>query len=203
MKIYRWSVLALGLLLLGIAPLRAATQDPLLITFDELGHASYSINGGAPVTVSSTVEIDPISALGEYVLVYNLTGAFTAAGISSTFFGDAPIAAFGGGSLSDDLRFFNANPTGSTQPSMIFYSFDSLGAPADVGNISTSFLYTQTPVTTEAANGSFIYDSSGGAGGGVMYDGQSDVPEPASVSMFLLGLGVLGVCFFRYRSVIL
>jgi hypothetical protein len=36
-----------------------------------------------------------------------------------------------------------------------------------------------------------------------MYDGQSDVPEPASVSMFLLGLGVLGVCFFRYRSVIL
>jgi hypothetical protein len=203
MKIYRWSVLALGLLLLGIAPLRAATLDPLLITFDELGHASYSINGGAPVTVSSTVEIDPISALGEYVLVYNLTGAFTAAGISSTFFGDAPIAAFGGGSLSDDLRFFNANPTGSTQPSMIFYSFDSLGAPADVGNISTSFLYTQTPVTTEAANGSFIYDSSGGAGGGVMYDGQSDVPEPASVSMFLLGLGVLGVCVFRYRSVIL
>jgi hypothetical protein len=87
---------------------------------------------------------------------------------------------------------------------MIFYSFDSLGAPADVGNISTSLgLSLAASVVSEAANGSFRYDSSGGAGGGVMYDGQSDVPEPASVSMFLLGLGVLGVCFFRYRSVIL
>jgi hypothetical protein len=207
MKIYRCSVLALGLLLLGIAPLRAAPLDPLLITFDEWGHASYSLNGGVTFTLlpQGVVESDPTKGFNGNVLVYNLQPAFTAASISSTFSGDVPIAAFGGGSLSDDLRFTDAagDRTGTNVPLMIFYSFDSLGAPADVGNISTAFLYTQTPVTTEAANGSFIYDSSGGLGGSVMYDGQSDVPEPASVSMFLLGLGVLGVCVFRYRSVIL
>ena len=151
---------------------------------------------------AGATELDPTGGVSGNVLVYNFQPAFTAAGASATFFGDVPIAGFAGG-LSDDLRFTNAQgaKSGTSAPLMIFYSFNNLGNPADVGKISTSFLYTQTPAATEAANGTFTYDSGGGLPGGVIYEGQSDVPEPASVSMFLLGLGALGFGIFRCKSI--
>lgn len=199
MKMCRWSFILLGSLLAGIAPLHAS----LIITFNEFGAASYSTNGGVTFVAlpAGATELDPTGGVSGNVLVYNFQPAFTAAGASATFFGDVPIAGFAGG-LSDDLRFTDAqgDKSGTSAPLMIFYSFDNLGAPADVGNISTSFLYTQTPMATEGANGFFTYDSGGGLPGGVLYEGESDVPEPASVSMLLLGLGALGFRIFRCKS---
>jgi len=57
--------------------------------------------------------------------------------------------------------------TGTDANLMIFYSFDGLGAPADVGPISTVFLTSQTPVTSELSNGAFTFTS----GGVVTYNG--------------------------------
>jgi hypothetical protein len=185
------------LFLVGIVPLHAG----LVITFNEFGNASYSFNGGASVLLPAGVtELDPTGGVSGNVLCYDLTSAFAAAGAPVTFFGDVPIAGFGGG-ISDALRFINGATSGPEKPLMIFYSFDNGGAPADVGNISTAFLHPQTPLATENAAGAFSYDSSSGLGGGVIYQGQSDVPEPTSISLFLLGLGALGFCGYRRKTI--
>jgi hypothetical protein len=199
MKMFRLSTILVGLFLVGIVPLHAG----LVITFDEFGNAGYSVNPGAVVSLAPGLwETFPNSGVAGKVLVYNLAPAFAAVHATATFFGDVAIAGFGGG-ISDALRFTNADgaTTGTEAPLMIFYSFDNGGAPADVGNISTAFLHTQTPAATENASGAFSYDSGGGQGGGVIYQGQSDVPEPTSISLFLLGLGALGFCGFRSKTI--
>jgi hypothetical protein len=199
-NMFRLFVGVLGLLLAGIAPLHAS----LIFDFDESGHASYSTNGVNFTSLpAGTLMTDNTGANipgHPDALFYNLSAALGANLLKS---GDLPIGAIGGG-LSDDLRFTNGS--GALDGSydayyLVYYSFDGLGALADVGSILPSNL-NPTPVTTERADGTFTYT----ADFLVTYNGISDapettVPEPASVSMFLLGLGAIGFGTLRRKSI--
>jgi PEP-CTERM motif len=78
---------------------------------------------------------------------------------------------------------------------MIFYSFDSNGAPADVGPLSVS---ATTAFAIENANGSFHFVVP--PPGTNIYDGVSSaVPEPSTWAMMLLGFAGLGFAFRHSR----
>jgi hypothetical protein len=202
MNRFRFSVLVFALMAVGIVPLHAG----VIFQFNEFGTFSYSLNGGTTYTSlpSGILEADPTSAESHITdaLVFDLTSVLNGIVLYN---GDAPIGGFSGG-ISDDLRFTTTGggltgnevcAIGSVECLMVYYSFDSLGSPADVGNISTSFLTTQTTAATEAANGSFSYNA-----GLPTYDGSSDVvaPEPVPAAMLLLGLGSFGFLAWRRNA---
>jgi hypothetical protein len=190
-------VLLIALVAASVAPLHAAPIPlPVVFQFDELGDLAYSLSGAPYVTLADGIlESDPTNGFtGGEVLVYNLTSELAGFDL---FNGDVPIGSSGG--LAGDLRFTDSAgaTTGSetscgttTQCLMIFYVFDSYGLPADIGDVSTSFLLTQTPGTT-LDPGQFSYTA-----GVITYDG-TIVPEPAPAVMLLFGLAVL--VFLRKR----
>jgi len=198
MRFFRLCVLLPGLLLAGIAPLHAGSVG-LIFDFNEFGVATYSTNGGTTFTALPAGTLVPDntgSGIAGNVLEYNFSAALGGLFLNN---GDAPIAGLGGAGLVGDLRFTDAAGvlTGTDANLMIFYSFDGLGAPADVGPISTVFLTSQTPVTSELSNGAFTFTS----GGVVTYNG-SEIPEPFSASLLLVGLVTLGFIAIRRDAMV-
>jgi hypothetical protein len=177
--------------LIGISPPAGA----FTLTFDEFGNCTSTVG-----TCSSTVEKDPSQnpLTSGNVLVFTLP--------SLTFSGNVNILDPDGVTISDRLRWIDANGSATACPStggvacanrMIFYSFDSTGAPADIGPVSG--LGATTDFTTENANGTFVFAVP--PPGVNIYDGTSTgaVPEPSTWAMMLLGFVGLGFAFRRSR----
>jgi hypothetical protein len=190
---------------IGAAPLRAG----VIFQFDELGDISYSIGGSPYVALpNGVVKPDFTGGVASYnvsVLVYNLTAALASKDMMN---GDVPIEGTDG--LVGDLRFTDANAdstrddacSSTVQCFMIFYVFDSNGNAADVGPVSTSFLWTQTVGTELATSTTFSYT----AGNLLTYNGSittpaiifNVTPEPAPAVMLLFGAAAF--LFIHKRS---
>jgi hypothetical protein len=107
------------------------------------------------------------------------------------------------GAISDRLRWIDPNgsstacPTTACANRLIFYSFDSTGAPADIGPVSG--LGTTINTVTENANGTFSFVVP--PPGVNVYDGTSTgaVPEPSTWAMILIGFAGLGFAFRQSR----
>jgi hypothetical protein len=181
-------VLALiaGLALLGLSqPVGAFT-----LIFDEFGNCS---SGG--VTCAHAVEPDPSQnpLTSGNVLVFTLP--------SLTFTGNVNILD-PTGAVSDRLRWIAPDgsstecPTTACANRLIFYSFDSNGAPADVGPMTVT---ATTFFATEHADGTFSFPVP--PPGVNVYDGTSSgaVPEPSTWAMILIGFAGLGFAFRQSR----
>jgi hypothetical protein len=189
MKMFRLPVMVFALLLVGMAPLHAS----LVVDFNQLGNLVYSgFNQGA---ITGYLGPDfTNSGITSNVLFYNLSPALNG---SFLFNGDVPI--YQGTTLVADLRFTDAagNLTYLTGQQdaylMIFYS-NTLPPASDL-KVGSTYVTVQLN-----ADGTFSY-----LGGQVMYDGvlappvPPASPEPASVSLFLLGLGALGFRALRRK----
>ena len=183
--------LLIGLLAMNVAPLHAG----VIFQFDEVGDLAYSLSGAPFVPMADGVlEPDPTDGVAGDALVFNLTSELDTFDL---FNGDVPI-----GGLAGDLRFTDpggattgSETCGTVQCLMIFYVFDSNGLPADVGNISTSFLTTQTPGAV-LGDGQFSYQA-----GVLTYDG-TIVPEPAPAVMLLFGLAAFALLRKRSKATI-
>ena len=172
-------------ILIGVLACVAPLHAGMIFQFDELGDLSYSLSGAPYVAMpDGSVESDPTGGFAGNVLVYNLTSQLNGFDLYN---GDVPIGGVDG--LAGDLRFTDsAGPLtghetcgGATQCLLIFYVFDNNALPADIGNVSTSFLASQTSLSVLNA-GSFTYTA-----GVLTYDG-TIVPEPAPAIMLLFGL---------------
>jgi hypothetical protein len=192
----------------------AATKDPMLLKFDENGHASIAVNGGAFTPLTGTLGADPsvpASPGNLPVEIYNLP--------QQVISGDVRILDPGPGisQLSDVLRFttlsgdgkgvINGSITGAGRTVMIYYS-DQTGAPddnalADTGfpaNLGTGLATSILEVGPEGNNG-FDY-----LPGGVHYPANNEyigisdstVPEMSTWAMMIVGF--LGLSFAGYRK---
>jgi hypothetical protein len=190
MSRFRLFLLLVGTISIGLSPLHAG----VIFQFDELGDIQYSISGNPYVALTNgVVESDPTGGVGGHVLVYNLTPALDPFEMLN---GDVPIGANSG--LIGDLRFTDnfgdrtgEDTCGTVQCLMIFYVFDSLGKPADVGSVSTSFLTPQT-ARTVLGSGSFTYTPDDS----LFFDGSIVAPEPAPVAMLTFGMAAF---FFLHK----
>jgi len=164
----------------------SGAANALTITFDENGNG---ILDGLPIT--GVLAADP-SNPGHDALIYNLGDV--AVGV-----GDVSVIEFGSNLevpvISDWIRFTNANGdiTGTSGNLLIFYSDCSDGCDTDLAdtgfptNIGTGA--TGGPVF-ENADGTFQFVASGPNTYNGISDGDLSVPEPLTLSMFGIGLGV-------------
>jgi hypothetical protein len=147
------------------------------IVFDENGNFSCDVEDCARL-----VGPDPTQQFAGNVLIYHLP---------ETVFAGTVAIADENGELSDALRFTNSlgQLSGFVADRMIFYSFDNLGLPADVGAPPNNFDF-RFIAATEAGDGSFTYrprfEDPGGPSAND-YGGSSPVPGP------IVGAGLPGL----------
>ncbi|MGA3163190.1 MAG: hypothetical protein ABSD77_03190 [Verrucomicrobiota bacterium] len=195
-----------AVVLCGIAVYQARAQSSFFtLYFDENGNGSWS-PGSLVISTGPGINADPGQLLPDPSQPGNplvLTYLLPLVPGDTVFSGDiriwdpvgiAPV-------LSDAIRFTNANGNlNGTQEAdrMIFYSADSLGSLADRG-IPVNLTPNDGGGIYENANGGFEWDPAGAENN--VYIGLSDVPEPTSFSLMILG-GVAGLkrLFLRKQS---
>jgi hypothetical protein len=195
MKRYLVALATLAMLAGGIG--QASAASIFILKFDENGNGSISINGAPAVALHGVMMADPLEGGMSLTYMLPVTVANGDVGVVE------PNSAFG--TLSDMLRFTDANSnlTGITADRMIYYSeldpSQVQGGPgtdlADrVFQVRSSNVTTVREVGPEG-NNSFQYGSV--VGGNPVYIGISDVPEPATMTLF--GAGVLGMAGYALR----
>jgi len=186
------ALLALGL----AASASAAAITPVLITIDENGNGTIQFSTAPANPLPGVMQADPGPGGLASALTYNLQGP------PGLIAGDVFMSEPGVDALSDIIRF-NPAGTGNTDyaASLVFYSDngDGVDALADTG-FPTS-LYTNRvtipEVGPEGANGA-VYTPNSDQPGYVpgflvtyAITSDSEVPEPASISLIALAGGVL------------
>ena len=163
-----------------------------IYTFDEYG------NSTGPGISPGVMQPDPSGGLPGLVLVYNLAFPVVTGDVVLMEPGNPST----GGQNSDVIRFWD--PTGGPQSQIIFYSdfsaTDPADAPADTGLPAQLIIAPTNPVYInevgpEGNNGA-IYTPGGLQGtipgmAGLQYNIISDVPEPSTLALAVIGGGVL------------
>lgn len=185
-----------GLLALALAAAAsAASITPVLISVDEFGNGTIQFSGGPSGPLHGILQADPGPGGLASALTYNLGGP------PSIVAGDVFLSEPGRDSLSDIIRF---NPAGtgpaSYAASLVFYSdtSDGVDSLADTG-FPNSFYDNRTTVLEvgpEGANGASYTPNSDQPGyvPGFLVTyaitSDSEIPEPASVSLFAIAGGL-------------
>jgi PEP-CTERM motif len=181
-----------ALLMAGGQKLHAQAPLHVIITVDETGSGTMQVQPGPSFPLLSLPTQDPGPGGQSAALTYFLAGLPVVAG--DLLLSDVSL------SLSDVIRF------NSTDSTLVFYSLAGGTALADTGfptgsypntlslSESTSGPTTYTPTSTEpgfVAGFAFTY----------VIDSPSVVPEPATMSMLLLGSSAVGGVRFLRRKV--
>ena len=173
-----------AIFMLSISALIAAPAAAFTITFDENQNCS-----GDGCVAAFSGGLDPTGGYNGPVLYYQLS--------AHVKLGDVNILDQHG-IISDMLRFYQVpgfvgNPGDGY--AMFYYSYDSTGAIADVGNINID---PTAPIgAIEDASGNFKLTYSDDTFIGVS-SVSSDTPEPSS--WVLMTLGFVGLGFVAYRN---
>jgi hypothetical protein len=195
----KWCIVGLGTLALlfgGVGNVTAGplagSGDPFILAFDENGHGSISISGGAFAPLPGILAVDPVS--GGLALTYVLPAA---AGLVNT--GDVAVTA-AGEPLGDMMRFTNGAGTldgTTTGDRMIFYSDREPGEPPDLADVAQGYavIFANGTVPEVGPEGNNGFDW---LPGGNEYIGISDSPEPAAVTLLLIG--VAGMAGYGWRK---
>jgi hypothetical protein len=190
MKVYQ-RIGLIAAMLCGIAALEARAQlagtegGPGFFTlnFDENANGLMNLNGAGWAAHPGGMATDPHTGILQLLYTVN------AAGVVAN--GDVRIYDNSiGGHISDVLRFtdLNGNMAGQTADRMFFYSDDMDGDLADTG--IPAVLFPNDGGGILEVNGAFTWVPNGA--GFNVYNGISDVPEPASFSLVMLG-GLVGL----------
>jgi hypothetical protein len=199
MRLSRWSIVLLGLLLIpGVAHAQALNNPQ--ITVNENGTGTLQFPGGPPLLLSGVLAPDPGPSGLSSALTYNLLGP------PSLVAGDVILSEGVGTALvvSDIIRFNPAGTGGNPAypASLVFYSDLEAGADAlaDTGFPTARYtnIVTLIEVGPEGNNGVTYTPTANQpgfvAGFGVTYNIQSDVttvPEPASGLLVAIGSGLM------------
>ncbi len=177
-----------------------ASSFAQIYTFDEFGNSS------GPGISPGVLQPDPSGGLPGLVLVYNLAFPVVTGDVALMEPGQpAP------GPYSDVVRFWD--PTGAPQSQIIFYSdvsaADPADSPADTGLPVQLIIAPTNPIYIneigpEGNNGA-IYTPGGAQGTipgtvGLQYNIISDVPEPDTLALAIVGAGLLLFALKRRRQ---
>jgi len=187
------NILKTALFVSVLVPWTTHAQVQWFVTLDEYGNGT-AYNGIATLPVPGVLAQDPSGGIAGNVLLYTLPFNFPAGSVGDYLLLEPPNYA----SVSDVVRFWA--PAGAGGNQVIFYSDqdDPVLAPADTG-IPVRFLQLAVPLQEggfeggyQAVTHSAISGDPGYIGSGLgNYTFISDVPEPASFGLMILG-GLLG-----------
>jgi len=193
------NILKTVLLVSALVSWTARAQVQWFVTLYEYGNGTAN-NGSVPIRVPSQVMPDPSGGLvGANVLVYTLPFNFPAASVGDYLLLEPPYT----GAVSDIVRFWAPAGMGGNQ--VVFYSDlpeaneeppippADTGLPAGLLQLNVTLLESGVEGGYQAVTHSAISGDPGYIGAGLgNYTFISDVPEPASLGLMILG-GVLGL----------
>jgi hypothetical protein len=199
MKTKTYRLLGLtAVVLFSIAAFEARTQV-FTLHFDENGNGSFDLRNGQGLQPDRGIMLPDPTQPGLFSLTYMLPVAGLVNGDVRVW--EDPNMTL----LSDWMRFTDANGNlgGVTADRMIYYS--DVGDPdlADTGFPTGTFHFVdnggivEQPQPPVEGNNGFVWQPDGP--NGITYIGISDVPEPVSFGLMLLG-GLLGLRRLLWRK---
>jgi hypothetical protein len=182
----------------GLGLAASATASPITYTFsgNAGGYACVVCSGSdntafsGPFTLVVAADTTAVDATGNpYFRLNSVDGTFTAGSFSATLTGITLVA--NADPLFENIDFYNSafnNGLGFTDPALSGYNLLSSIGPitALVANLTPTFLGGFFTTTT----GEQVYLTSDGS---LTFIAAAPVPEPATLALVLVGLGVVGV----------